>query len=547
MKKYLIALLSILLLANFFSFECFAFKSGYIYEAIHKKMIIKALKPKGFLDKNLNLVVKGADSQDAITSKKFTDSPSHHFDDNLIKESIAYFKDRFSKAVAFSSSKAYQHYGSAEQRSSVRDTLYTFGEGLHTIQDFYSHSNYVEMLAASGNKDVLANWKALPAGIKTGYFYWSSHINNESTRSRATSVKKIKSLYKSKGQTLTFHTNAEWKKRKASKSYKDSTAYVLNPKIQCLHLELNKDDANQTAGAPKLPDGRTMHAKARSLAIRETERQWKEFKKAIKKKHGTRSQLILPALLGYDAPVIKLKVKLPSTVQEGKAIPINCNVNLNYSPIDKPLGLKNPGKYDLIIRATVYKDGKREVRVSKRMKKRSCGSTGGIAFNLPPLNGTGERTVKFKAMFAGDKRFRSAKKTKVITVGDDSLAGSKWVVRAYFKGKLGTRKYSVKVIDDTESAFSVRVMGYRKGDKPSVFKGTRKKNVIKLNGWHYFKETKLVGANGSLDKLSAGKVVETGRILKRRFKINATLNTDQSIVRGAIEKGTKLSGKRINQ
>ncbi|MBZ0188953.1 MAG: hypothetical protein K8F91_22100, partial [Candidatus Obscuribacterales bacterium] len=100
-RAYFFAWLAIVALAVSLSPDCFAFKSGYIYEKIHENIIRQALDSTGIVAKSLQTVINGADSQDDIKSKKFTDSPTHHFDDCLLNESIAYFQDRFSKAVGY--------------------------------------------------------------------------------------------------------------------------------------------------------------------------------------------------------------------------------------------------------------------------------------------------------------------------------------------------------------------------------------------------------------------------------------------------------------
>ncbi len=545
-KKQFLCVLSLAALFTFmFIPASLAFKSGYIYEAIHEAIIRSALKQYGFQEASLKFVIEGADSQDAVSSKKFTDSPTHHFDDCLINQSIAYFKDRFSEAVK-NSFNTYKHYGSAEQKMNIKNTLYTFGEGLHTIQDFYSHSNFAEMQSASNKQDQPVDWEALPAGLKTGYFYWNGYSDNESTRSRATSVKKIKEHYAAQGSNLNFHTDSQWKARESNPTFSNCMNYVLDKKYQCLHYELNKDDQNQPEGSVKLPDGRTLHAKARNLAIMETARQWLNFEKDLIEKYPQKSQLIIPALKGYDVPVIEIKPQLPAKAAEGKAIPVDCKVSLKSSRIDKQYDRHNPGKYDLILKASVYKGEAKEAEIEHEINGRSVDSSGGIGFDLPPLKGPGERLVRFKAMFAGDKRLNPLSVNRAISIGNDSLLNSKWIVQVNFGGTMGSRKYAVTVVEDSPTSFKVRVMGQREGDTPAVFNGTRKANRIKLQGWKLIKITKIVGDNGSLMNMNAGRVVDTGQRTKSPFDISATLDASEKRVQGMIIKNKKrFFGSRI--
>ncbi len=549
-------LLMALLLATTFCLESTAFKSGYIYEAIHKKMIQQVLEKAGLPKAHIKHVVDGADSQDDVTSSKFTDSPTHHFDDNLLKESIEYFEKRFAKAVK-KSRTCYKDYGSAFQKKAIRDTLYTFGEGLHTVQDFYSHSNYVEMLSARGKKDSLVDWKALPAGIKTGYFYWNGYTDNESTRSWSTCVSKLTAQYKKKGKVLNFHSESEWKERKKDSSFESATKYVLDPKYDCLHYELNKDDVKQLEGGVKLPGGGTLHSRARALAILETKRQWKVFRKMLLKEYKARAQLIIPALKGYDVPLIKFTYTMPDKVEEGKPFAIRCNVGLEQSPVDKQQQRLYTGVYDLKVRASVYKDDKREARKLKELSRRKIGSDNTVVLELPGLTGAGERRIQLKAMFEGDTRYNAVRKTVMLTVGEpeaarsevrkSGLLNSRWQVIADLGGSNGRRTYRVTVVEDNPPAFSVRVLGHRPGDTPAVFKGTRAGTRIKLHGWTKFKEKKVVDANGSLMKLSAGRVVETGRMKTSNFDIEARLSADGGRVEGMLVTSKKrFVGRRLN-
>lgn len=521
--------------------ECFAFKSGYMDEKVHRNIIETAFQQEDVPSKYIELIVRGADSQDDVTSKKFTASPHHHFDDCMIRESMAYYKERLAKAVQ-NSRHAYKALGSGQQLSSVSDTFLTFGEGLHTIQDFYSHSNYVEMLVRDGNKDELVDWNALPPGLKTGYFYWNGYTDNESTRSRAVSVSSLTESYKKQGRTLTFQTDAAWKGRLKNPSVAACLAYVLDPRFQCLHKELNKDDAKQDEGKVKLPDGTTLHAKARALAIKETKRQWQAFQEELSKKYGKRAQLILPALKGYDAPTINLKVRVPTKAGESEEIPVDCGIALKPSASEKNNIRQNPARYDLTIRATVFNENNKvEFKAENEIRGARCGSTGGVTFQIPPRTGSGRRMVVIKAMFAGDERFNSVKEVRELQIGEESLVNSKWLIETDFGGN---RKYAVTVLNDTPSAFSVRVMGHRSGDTPAVFNGIRNGSNIKLKGWRLVDEKKVVVVKQTDDGLNQIDSVVVGK-KKQTFDVSATLDAEAKVVRGTFNKSSKFVGKRL--
>jgi hypothetical protein len=71
--------------------------------------------------------------QDSLPSL-FGTSPHHHFDDDKIAESIAYVESEHQTIVALATDLR----GGRGQRAA-------FGRLCHTVQDFYSHSNYVQL------------------------------------------------------------------------------------------------------------------------------------------------------------------------------------------------------------------------------------------------------------------------------------------------------------------------------------------------------------------------------------------------------------------
>lgn len=179
-RLHLLLLLFAILIAG--STTSYAFKTGSPFQNIHLQIIDAALQPSGFSAEAIGRINQGAASQDDIQSPKFW-IDSHHCDNNQIKEGIDYFRDRCEHALDV----AYDCYKNEGDASTAR---FRFGEGLHALQDFYSHSNWVELQYLDGQKPIAFRWDLyspwsrnsasnsyergwtgpLPAGLKTGYF-----------------------------------------------------------------------------------------------------------------------------------------------------------------------------------------------------------------------------------------------------------------------------------------------------------------------------------------------------------------------------------------
>ena len=281
----------------------YAFKSRLgIGEPIHEDILKDALIPLGFQQQSINKIIEGCNSQDWPFSYKFSNSPQRHFDDNRIRESYAFITHQLDIAKI----AAADVVGNPRSRDKV---LFMLGEAFHTLQDFYSHSNYVEWLL-SGNKPLVPiNWKAeIPPGIRSGYYYFSWLLDNEMFRSRAGSVE---GLHKQHPE-IRFHSEEEYKIRKDNPTYANALDYVLGDK-EVLHCELNKDDKDSFQGSIAVPQGKNFYEIARTLATEDTARHWEIFCDMLRKEYGKAAPAIIVYLEGkqrnnqisFSCPVVK--------------------------------------------------------------------------------------------------------------------------------------------------------------------------------------------------------------------------------------------------
>lgn len=146
-----------------------AFDSATLNGTGHDDITHDALA-QTFVDSNLNLIQRACDSQIKSGSEAAKEARRHFTDDSFSK-SLNYI-DREKKLVL-------DYAASSDTNTMDRArALYHFGLLLHTAQDFYSHTNYLELTAGQRLKtkgDIgdpysleLVNWAKLPSGRENG-------------------------------------------------------------------------------------------------------------------------------------------------------------------------------------------------------------------------------------------------------------------------------------------------------------------------------------------------------------------------------------------
>lgn len=256
--------------------------------AIHERILTDALKPQGFTKSRLKVIADGMNSQDVPLSAKFARAENHSCD-NRIKDSWAYINERMDRSA--------EHAATADKDgASLRKALYEFGEGMHSLQDFYSHSNYLEYLLSKNLPLEPIDWDNVPDGVRTCYYQYSNILNQEVFRSRNVNVDILRKRF----PTTVFHSEAEFKKRMIDGSYESALRFSLAP-VDFLHLELNKDSAEQLEGRVMAPaHQQSFHQLACHLAKLDTTRQWSRLEQMISKKYPDRAALIIAKLKGQS-------------------------------------------------------------------------------------------------------------------------------------------------------------------------------------------------------------------------------------------------------
>jgi hypothetical protein len=231
---------------------------------VHDQIIKEALTGT-VCDANIKFMNDASDSQDAPGTSAASEA-RRHFNDANLASAMAYL-DRERK-------QALNYAGNADTDPDDRaQCLRHLGLLLHTAQDFYSRSNYIELQLQNPNKRVdpynidLIDWGKLQAG----------QVGD----------------------------------------------------LACGNPDLNKDNA--TTGEGKRVVGKaTYFSVARDLALRETQRQWNLFESLIRTRFNNRAPAIIAALknasiaegstldslLDKDSDGSKLNLKAPEPEKE---------------------------------------------------------------------------------------------------------------------------------------------------------------------------------------------------------------------------------------
>lgn len=271
------------------AFKSFEAAGGAIHHGILQEALGAEVTPQV-----LQILSDACNTQDIVESHNFGDA-THHFDNNELKGSRQYMQERFRQAAFFAAR--------CNKDLAMRDgALREMGLLLHTAQDFYSHSNYIELQL----RDLVrvedlqpVKWTAMPAGIRTGYFFYSNAANSELNRSRTGCIHGLHGEYPS---TIFAGDNTVWTVGGFPRTYEGALALATGgPEL--IHHDLNKDGPSELQGSVVHPaSGLTLHEIARRTAVRETKRIWAELRQEITKKHGKQAPVLIAVLSGKQLP-----------------------------------------------------------------------------------------------------------------------------------------------------------------------------------------------------------------------------------------------------
>ncbi len=215
---------------------------------IHEQITREALK--GIVSEaNLRVILNANSAQDATGSEGLAEL-RRHFGDEKFASSLGYVDREKKRALNYAS----ESDTDPEQRGRA---LVHIGEMLHCVQDFYSRTNYLELMLTNPNYKndpysiPLVDWQKVPDG-------YPGLIN--------------------------FNTKAG--------NINDSAKVV-------------KDSANMEQ-SKKVTEGKiTYFNVAKDLAVRETQRQWNSFETMVRNRCGERAAAVIAALKAASPEISK--------------------------------------------------------------------------------------------------------------------------------------------------------------------------------------------------------------------------------------------------
>ncbi len=230
-----------------YSFSTSAGSGGNVHDEITRQALSEMVS-----DANLNFLIKVVDSQNAPGSEAESEV-RRHFSDSNFGAAMSYMDREKKQALNFA--------GSADSDAADRaQALRHFGLMLHTAQDFYSHTNYIELLLEDTRKAgdplglELVDWTRVPDGYAG----------------------------KVSGSSLAAGAGAAAKSGPGAAEALGAT-------------DFSKDNAN-TPQSKKKAGGVTYFDISKELAVRETQRQWNLFEALVRGRFHERAPAIVEAL-----------------------------------------------------------------------------------------------------------------------------------------------------------------------------------------------------------------------------------------------------------
>ncbi len=252
---------------------------------IHREITDNALRQFGFASPALNQIGNGSDAQDQPGSPNFMRAECHALN-NQAKSTFSFIQANLSQAT--------EQAAECDRKSEAcRQTLQALGRTIHAVQDFYAHSNYLELLLSEDKPLDIVDWSNPPERLTTCYYYYEGLLQQEALETRPQVVQSLSRRY----PTLVFHSEQEFGTRSLFNCPESTVlSYAVAPVSLC-YLELNKDNARTLEGSAVSTRYRlTYHQLAKDLAVKDTVRTWHMFEQSVRKKYGSRADSILLSL-----------------------------------------------------------------------------------------------------------------------------------------------------------------------------------------------------------------------------------------------------------
>ena len=254
-----------------------AFSSLDIYGGdVHSEILREALASENISKNSLYFIELGLVEPDLFYSAEFHHS-TRHFTDMDHHESVRFMNDTLKMAVDLAG-EAYSDY------QAYRDSLRTIGNYFHLVQDFYAHTNWVEMAIVRGEKSVpLVDFRKIEQTDRliSPYFLYTAVPPRE-----ITDMRKYERKF---GQDFVSNETLE------SMSSRERLHFADEARKHFAHFQLAKDNPEYSQGSVEALNS-TLFEIAADAARRDTLRQWGRFEEKIGRVYGDRKAKIFSTL-----------------------------------------------------------------------------------------------------------------------------------------------------------------------------------------------------------------------------------------------------------
>lgn len=270
---------------------------------VHAEITDSTLRPLGFAPPALMRIDSANDAQDQLNAPDSM-HPECHAINNQTTATFAFIESRFAKAIDLASD-------CDRSNSACKETLQALGQTFHAIQDFYAHSNYLELLLSKGERLHTAEPERLPDRLTTCY-QCAGLLREPPFATREQVVNELSRQF----PKLIFHTNQEFGMRTLFNCSESTVLKYATAPVSLCYLELSKDNARTLEGSVVSEEyRRTYFDLARQLAAQDTLKIWQRFDKQVRRRYGQRADAILLSLkLGKPSQESKPKPTVRTTI-----------------------------------------------------------------------------------------------------------------------------------------------------------------------------------------------------------------------------------------
>lgn len=246
--------------------------------AYHEQITHTALEPLGITEETLHWLDLGNLEADKFYSDLFNTKPVH-FTDMTFGESEDELEDRLEDVVDLAGSAVvdYQLY---------RQSMVEYGTYLHAVQDFYSHTNWVEKHLVAGATTIPlapADFDDYPFDLVSPYTLARKMPPGEVTEAEVYEKKFRRAFYHSEDLDRLDH--------------RARIQTAANPNKAFTHHDLAKDNPSYAAGKARWePEGRSVFELAMEAATRDTSRQWQLLESEVADEYEEDAPKILRVL-----------------------------------------------------------------------------------------------------------------------------------------------------------------------------------------------------------------------------------------------------------